>query len=212
MKFKALLLDLDGTLIDSAQNLMLSWSLTLSEQGINVKPEQIKPYVGLSPRVIISKFINDPSDELVERLKERRKYYFVKNIDKVKIYEDALELLVFAKQNGIKAALATSMGNDMLDEIIKHFELDKYLCCWVSAEDVKNPKPAPDVFLKALEKTKEEKDKALGVGDREYDILALNSANIKSALVVRDEYSFCKTAKPDYVVNKLSELIPLIQA
>jgi haloacid dehalogenase superfamily, subfamily IA, variant 3 with third motif having DD or ED len=211
MKISAVLFDLDGTIIDSAPNLMFSWASTLSEIGINVKPEDLKKFVGLSPKVIVSKFIPDPSDELIEKLKERRKMYFKMNIHRVKLFDDAVELLNHLNQVRIKAALATSMGRDMLIDIIQYFDLDRYLCCWVSAEDVKNPKPAPDVFLKALELTGAKKDLSLGVGDREYDIIALKKAGIKSALVKRDEFSVCSTVTPDITVNRLSELIPLIE-
>ncbi len=212
MKISAVLFDLDGTLIDSAPNLMVSWASTLSEIGIKVNPEDIKKFVGLSPKVIISHFIPDPSDELIEKLKDRRKMYFKRNLKYVKLFDDALELLNYLKQARIKAALATSMGKDMLIDIIQYFNLDRYLCCWVSAEDVQNPKPAPDVFLKALELTEETKESALGVGDREYDVMAIKSADIKSVLVKRDEFSVCKNVTPDIIVNRLNELIPLIKS
>jgi len=211
MKISAVLFDLDGTIIDSAPNLMFSWASALSEVGVKVQPEDLKKFVGLSPKVIISKFIPDPSDELVEKLKERRKIYFKENIHRVKLFDDAVELLNYLNNVKIKAALATNMGKDMLIDIIQYFNLDRYLCCWVSAEDVKNPKPAPDVFLKALELTGVKKDLSLGVGDREYDIIALEKAGIKSVLVKRDEFSVCNTVTPYITVNRLDELIPLIE-
>ena len=104
------------------------------------------------------------------------------------------------------------MGNDLLNEIVMHTGLDKYLCCWVSAEEVARPKPEPDVFLKALEKTGVDKSSAIGVGDREYDIIALEKAEIYSVLVQRDEYSVTKEVEPDLKVRSLTELLPLIQS
>ncbi|MGC9208397.1 MAG: HAD family hydrolase [Nitrososphaeria archaeon] len=212
MKISAILFDLDGTLIDSAPVLMISWSMALSEVGIKVRPEDLRKYVGLAPKTIVSQFIKDPSDELVRMLKEIRKNYYIKNIDKVVVFDDARFLLEEAKRLGIKMALATSMGNDLLNEIVVHTSLDKYLCCWVSAEEVARPKPEPDVFLKALEKAGAEKSSAIGVGDREYDIIALRKAEIYSVLVERDEYSITKEVEPDLRVKSLTELVPLIQS
>ncbi len=206
MSISGISFDLDGTLIDSAKNLMVSWSQVMKEHGVNVNPDDIRPYVGLSPKIIVSKFIKDPSDEFIEALKARRKEIFIKNIDLVKVFDDALYALKWLKENGYRASIATSMGGDMINEIVKRFGLDNYVCCWISAEEVKNPKPAPDVFIKSFERMGIKPSQALVVGDREYDIIGGKAAGAKTVLVKRDEYSLCKTVAPDFAVNSLYEL------
>ncbi|MEM0146563.1 MAG: HAD family phosphatase [Conexivisphaerales archaeon] len=209
---KGVAFDLDGTLIDSAETLMLAWSNTFKEFGLNVKPSEIRKYVGLSPAVIASKFINNLSNDDVEKMKGIRKKYFIENIWRIKIFPDALSTILKLKEMGIKASIATSMGKDMINEIINNFNLNQLVCCWVSSEEVKNPKPEPDVFLKAFSKMNLSPNECISVGDREYDIIAGKKAGSLTALIVRDQYSKSINIKPDYIIHDLNELLNIASA
>ncbi len=202
--------DLDGTLIDSAETLTIAWSSTFKEIGLNVKPSEIRKYVGLSPAKIASAFASNLSNEDVEKLKSIRKKYFIENIWRIKVFPEAFPTILKLKELKIKASIATSMGKDMIDEIVKHFKIDELVCCWVSSEEVSNPKPEPDVFLKAFEKMNLTPEECMSVGDREYDIIAGKKAGSITALVVRDEFSRSNSVKPDYIIHDLSELLAIV--
>jgi beta-phosphoglucomutase-like phosphatase (HAD superfamily) len=204
--------DLDGTLIDSAETLMIAWSQTLKEFGHNVQPSEIRKYVGLSPAVIASKFISNLNNDDIEMMKSVRKRHFIENIYRIKVFPDAVSCISNLTDMGIKASIATSMGRDMIDVIVKHFNIDKMVCCWVSSEDVKNPKPEPDVFLKAFEKMNLRSEECISVGDREYDIVAGKKAGSLTALIVRDQYSQSISMRPDYIMHSLDELPNIIKS
>ena len=202
--------DLDGTLIDSAETLMISWSSAFRDIGLDVKPSEIRRYVGLSPAQIASAFAGNLSNEDVERLKRLRKKYFLENIWRIRVFPEVFPTLLKLKEVHVKSSIATSMGKDMVDEIVKRFRLDEHVCCWVSSEEVSNPKPEPDVFLKAFEKMNLTPKECMSVGDREYDVIAGKKAGSMTALVVRDEFSRSESVKPDYTIRDLSELPAII--
>ncbi|MFP3261381.1 MAG: HAD family phosphatase [Nitrososphaeria archaeon] len=203
--------DLDGTLIDSAEQLAIAWSKALKEFGYDVKPSEIRKYVGLSPAVLISKFISNLSNDDLEMIKSLRKRHFIENINRIKMFPDAVSCLSNLRSIGVNASIATSLGRDMIDEIVKHFNLDRMVCCWVTGEDVKNPKPEPDVFLKAFEKMNLTPREGIVVGDREYDIIGGKRAGSLTALIVRDQYSKTNSVQPDYIIHSLDELLEIIK-
>ncbi|MCL4343972.1 MAG: HAD family hydrolase [Nitrososphaerota archaeon] len=208
---KGIAFDLDGTLIDSAETLTIAWSSTFGEFGLDVKPSEIRKYVGLSPAVIASKFINNLSNDDIEKMKSTRKKYFIENIKRIKVFPDAFSSISKLKEMGIMASIATSMGKDMINEIVEYFKINQLVCCWVSSEEVKNSKPEPDVFLKAFEKMGLSPNACISVGDREYDIIAGKKGGSLTALIVRDEYSKSISVKPDYIIHDLNELLDIVR-
>ncbi|MGC8557827.1 MAG: HAD family hydrolase [Nitrososphaeria archaeon] len=198
--------DLDGTLIDSAEAASLTLSDTFKEFGYSIQPSEIRKYVGLSSSAIASKFMGNLTDDDVERIRSIRKRYYLKNIDRIIVFPDAVSCISNLTKMGIKISIASSMGKDLIDEVVKHFGIDRMVCCWVSTEEVKNPKPEPDVFLRAFEKMGLMPGECISVGDREYDIIAGKRAGSLTALIARDQYSQSSSVHPDYIIKDLNEL------
>ncbi len=204
--------DLDGTLIDNADALTVALSRAIEDFGYRAKPNEIRKYLGLSFGDIVSKFIENPDSELLEKIKLARKKYVLEVIRSFKIYPDALYALKALKELGLKSSVATSLGKDLVDPVIRGMKLDDFLCCWVTVDEVKNPKPEPDVFLKAIELMNLKPENCIAVGDREYDIIAGKKAGSLAALVLRDSFSKYESVKPDYTLRSLEELPDIISA
>jgi HAD superfamily hydrolase (TIGR01549 family) len=203
--------DLDGTLIDNADALSVALSKAIGEFGYRAEPDEIRKYLGLSFYDIVSKFIKNPDRVLLEKIKETRKKYIIESISSFRIFPDALYALKALKELGVKSAVATSLGKDLVDFVIKNLKLDSYLCCWVTVDEVKKPKPEPHVFLKAMELMQVKPESCIAVGDREYDVLAGKKAGSLTALVLRDSFSVYEKIKPDYILKSLEELPEIIQ-
>jgi HAD superfamily hydrolase (TIGR01509 family) len=202
--------DLDGTLIDSAEAASITMSNTLRELGYSVQPSEIRKYIGLTSSEIASKFMGNLTNDDIKKIKGIRKRNYIKNIDKIRVFPDAISCISNLAKMGIKVSIASSMGKDLIDEIVKHFNINKMVCCWVSSEEVKNPKPEPDVFLKAFERMNLAPKNCISVGDREYDIIAGKKAGSLTALIIRDQFSKSGTVKPDYEMHDLNELAIIV--
>jgi len=202
--------DLDGTLIDNSDVLSVALSKAIEDFGYRAPPSEIKKYLGLSFYDIVSNFIKQPSDELLEKIKVARKKYVVESITGFKIFPDALYALKALKELDIKSSVATSLGKDLVDTVIRGMELDDYLCCWITVDEVKKPKPEPDVFLKAMQLMGFKPENCIAVGDREYDVIAGKKAGSLTALVLRDIFSKYESVKPDYILRSLEELPDII--
>ncbi|NAY81940.1 MAG: HAD hydrolase-like protein [Thaumarchaeota archaeon] len=110
--------DLDGTLIDNADALSVALSKAIGEFGYRAEPDEIRKYLGLSFYDIVSKFIKNPDRVLLEKIKETRKKYIIESISSFRIFPDALYALKALKELGVKSAVATSLGKDLIDFVI----------------------------------------------------------------------------------------------
>ena len=204
--------DLDGTLIDNADILTVALSRAIGDFGYRADPNEIRKYLGLSFADIVSKFIERPDSDLLEKIKVARRKYVLESISAFKIFPDALYALRALKELGVKSSVATSLGKDLVDPVIRGMKLDYYLCCWVTVDEVEKPKPEPDVFLKAMQLMGLKPDSCIVVGDREYDVIAGKKAGSITALVLRDSFSRYESVKPDYTLRSLEELPDIISS
>jgi beta-phosphoglucomutase family hydrolase len=175
---KAIVFDLDGTLIDSEKNYYLSDKRLLEDFGINLTLEMKQRFVGIGNHQMISIIKQEYGlEESVERLTQRKNRYYLEiarhNSDifpEMKVFVDLL------KRCGFPIAIASGSSKNVLDELILLLHLDEYCDVVVSADDVKNGKPAPDIFLAAAEKLGVPPENCLVVEDSKYGVEAAKRA------------------------------------
>ncbi|MDG7044802.1 MAG: HAD family hydrolase [Nitrososphaerota archaeon] len=202
--------DLDGTLIDSGATLALAWEAAFKKYDVIINKEEFAKYIGLDPRDIVRKFIPNANELDIKNMQRIRYEQFIRNIAAVKLYPEVGGVLSYLLNKGIKMSIATSMGTDLLDSVVRQVGLDKFMSYCVSSSQVKNAKPAPDVFLKAMKLMKVGPADCFVVGDREYDIIAGKRAGSRTVLVLRDRYSLSAGVNADYNIRDLSELVTII--
>lgn len=204
--------DLDGTLIDSMATLTLAWEAALRRFDVRIDRDEFTRYIGLDPRDIVRRLLPAASESDVLGIQRLRYEEFTRNIAAVKPYPEVNGALSYISRKGIRMSIATSMGTDLLDHVVHSVGFDSFMSCWVSSSQVKNAKPAPDVFLRAMELMGVDPVDCLVVGDREYDIMAGKGAGSRTALVLRDRYSSSDRVRPDYTIKDLSGLVAIIQS
>jgi beta-phosphoglucomutase family hydrolase len=150
-KFAAIF-DWDGVVIDSSAQHEKSWELLAAEIGKPLPAGHFKKGFGKKNQVIIPRLLGWSQDpEEIERLGDRKEELYRELVRQggMTILPGARELLAALKASGIPRAVGSSTPRTNLDSIFTSTGLNEFFDAVVSAEDVVNGKPAPDVFLKA---------------------------------------------------------------
>lgn len=167
---------MDGTLVDSS---------TLLANSIN----NARKIVGLEPLSyeFICKNISNPnvdfaqifynSSEITQDIHKGFRDYFINNYqNELKLFDGIKELLDKLLEDNFKIALATNAYRETTLKSIKFLGISSYFHTIVTAQDVQNVKPAPDMLLKSIKELKSKK--ALFVGDSNNDKYAAKAAKI----------------------------------
>jgi beta-phosphoglucomutase len=163
---QAVIWDLDGVIIDSADEHRRSWHRIAKEEGLPFSDEQFWATFGQRNDTIIPLLWGEMSPERVRELADRKEAYFREFMRETAApLPGAIELLSALKEAGYRQALASSTPMANIDLISGVLGLKRYLTALVSGESVAHGKPAPDVFLKAASELGVEPSKCLVIED-----------------------------------------------
>lgn len=179
---KAVIFDIDGTLIDSNAAHAETFVKAFAEYDKKVSFEEIKKLIGMGSDKILEKYLSKSEiEEFGDDLTEYRKKIFLENyLPEIKTFPKLHELLKKIKANGKKIVLASSAGDEELEKYKKLMKIDEFLEEETSSDDAEESKPAPDIFQAAFDKLKNvEKTEVLIIGDTPYDAEAAKKAGIK---------------------------------
>lgn len=208
---KAILFDLDGTLVNSEEYYIKSMSNIATHFGVSVPNEEFFKFIGKDMDTTYSMF-----EELIK--KDRSTwidYYndYFKSVDPIHfnklLFNDIEETFIGIKEKGIKIGICSMSPTYYIEQAVKECGIDKYVDYYVSGETCKNNKPAPDIYLKALNDLNINSDEALVVEDAKEGILAAKGAGIK--VVVRDSSRFnLDQSLADAIFKDLRKLLTII--
>lgn len=180
---KAVIFDMDGVLIDSEPMHARVAMMVLKEYGITVTNDYICNFIGTTNRkmfeIIIRDFHIDATvdDLLALDAKILKKLHEEEGYPSI---EGTKELIIDLYDNGIKLAIASSSTAPMIDEVTKALGIKKYFTKLVSGANIKHPKPAPDVFLKAAKELGVDSSECMIIEDSMHGVVAAEAAGIKS--------------------------------
>lgn len=178
--YAALIFDMDGTLVDSGQLHEFAWSATLTQYGIPVDRALMRSLAGVPTQgtieILLKKFNIAPSATLAEI--NNFKEAWVHNNMQQFVKPTAL-IDVVKKYHGHKPmAIGTGAQTHEANTIVKLCGLDKYLSVIVGADQVQNPKPAPDTFLRCAELLKVPAEQCVVFEDSQLGLQAAASAGM----------------------------------
>ena len=212
---KALLIDMDGLLIDSEKYAYQIYVDFLKQYDIDFSldfyAKNMSGYKAIDNVKTICKeyHIEKEINEVLDFIVKKEAEYFDAGIPCKK---GAIELLTYLKQNNYKIILATSSSVDRAMKAINFNNLKDYFDDMAFGPEVNRGKPYPDIFLKAQEKSKCTIDECLVLEDAETGIQAANNAGIKVICVPdvkkpREEY----INKCECICNDLLEVIDYLK-
>lgn len=142
------------------------------------------------------------------RLAQRAFDVFIEGRHQVRYFDDALDTLDILSRRYTLAALSNGNAD------IRRLNLDRYFSFSVSAADAGRSKPAPDMFLRALERTKSTPELAVHVGDHLHDdIHGASNVGMHTVWVnLADQPRDADSATPSATVRRLRELPAVIEA
>lgn len=180
---KAVIFDIDGTLIDSVDQHAEAWQRAFREFGREIEFYELRRQVGKGGDTYLPIFLNEREiEDFGEAVTERRGEILKKEfLSGIKPFPGVRGLFERIKADGKKIALASSANADELEEYKKIANIVDLIEEETSADDAEHSKPYPDIFEAALKKLKNiNADEAIIIGDTAYDIQAAKAANVKS--------------------------------
>lgn len=208
---KAVIFDLDGTLVDS----MWMWKAIdieyLGKFGIPLPPTLQKDIEGMSfsETAVYFKETFQIPDSLDEIKADWNQMAYDKYTKEVTLKNGAGEFLEQCKKNGIRLGIATSNSRELVDATLKALKIRDYFDCVMTACEVTKGKPAPDIYLAVAEKIGVNPMECLVFEDIEMGILAGKNAKME-VCAVEDEFSMdqieLKQELADYYIKDYFEI------
>lgn len=207
---KLVIFDLDGTLLDSFNSIVKSFEIAAKAFGVNIDLNVVKDNIGIPSREILRKALrSEVSEQTIKEILTLRRKLHDELVMNVKLFDDVLPTLVELKRRGLKLALVSSNMRYRLKIILNKNKLTHLFDSIVSYEDVKRPKPYPDMVLKALKDVGVKAKDAILIGDSINDIISAKKAEVIAVLIDRSKTK--KNMREDFRVSNLKELLKLIE-
>ncbi len=208
MPIRAILFDLDGTLIDQFEAIHRAFARVLSQMGFP-KPsyERVKSSVGGASLSTMTKLIGAKrAQEAVEIL---RPVFEEEMLIGLKALPGSHEILSFCRQRGVKTAVLTNKHGPHARAACDHLHFSEWLAFTLGADDTAWKKPDPRLTVHALEKLGGNTHETLYVGDSPYDYETATQAGLKSILVATGTHSEAelKEIAPNCVHSNLKEVM-----
>lgn len=177
---KAVLCDMDGTLVESNWLHAAAWKDAFAVMDLDVDMEEIRRQIGKGGDELIPVFVPWWKREAIEEpIKAYRKFIFDKKyLDQITPFPKTRELLLRMKESGIRVSLASSAGREQLEAYKKIANVEDIVEEQSSADDAERSKPHPDIFVATLKKLKLNPRDVLALGDTPYDAEAAGKAGI----------------------------------
>lgn len=198
MQKRAILFDIDGTLVDSNEAHVDAWYQAFAMAGYSFGRREIHAQIGKGGDNLVPSLLPAASNEIEERLDHAQGEIYQRDLMRqVEPFDGASEVLKRLAERGHILVLASSASRAEVDYYIDLLDADGLITGSTSKDDVPRSKPCPDIFAAALSLTGVSADRAIVVGDTPYDVLAARAAGIETIALLsggfeREELASCK--------------------
>lgn len=149
--YDGLIFDMDGTLADTMPTHFIAWSRSMAEQGIEFGEERFYALGGVPAPVIVDMLAREQGKTVdAHAVADAKEALFMELMEDVQPVLPVRAIAEFHREH-IPMAVATGSPRWMAEKILGALEIRDWFGAVVGADDVANPKPAPDTYLKAAE-------------------------------------------------------------
>ena len=204
----SIIFDLDGTLVDSREDIVNAVNYTLISLGLEKKTfEKIVSYIGTGINDLLNKSIGlKNKDHFSKALSVYQTYYKKHSADFTRPYPNVIDVLEYYKNKDL--SIVTNRRVEMAEVTVKSLKLDKYFRAIVGDDGKGCLKPLTCSLDKVMDGYNTDKQKILMVGDMDIDVLAGKNMDVITCAVT---YGIGKRedlvkAKPDFMISDIVEL------
>jgi len=214
MPLKAVLFDLDGTLLDTAPDFQTALNLLLAEENKQpLSQEEVKVMVSHgSADLIANAFHMEATHPDFEPLRARLLTFYLQHLSENTRYFQGLDAsLSYIEQQGLAYGIVTNKPSLYADKIIADLNIE--VDCLICPDHVAKPKPDPEALLLACQQLGCEPEEAIFVGDHDRDVIAGKAANMPTVAAAWGYIPLGESVedwKADYLVQAPEDLLPLL--
>jgi HAD superfamily hydrolase (TIGR01509 family) len=179
-QLRAVILDVDGTLVDSNDAHAGAWVEAFSEAGCQVDYEQVRRLIGKGGDKLMPEVSGiEKQSEEGKRISARRSAIFQQRyLPAVRAFPRTRELLERIRASGLRLVVASSAAGDELGPLLEAAGAADLVAEQTSSSDADSSKPDPDIVQAALDKAGLRPDECLMLGDTPYDVEAAGKAGV----------------------------------
>ena len=178
---KALIFDLDGTLVDTVYSHALAWQRALAEAGVEADAARLHRRIGMAGELLMHESAREAgramSEEAMKIAEKRHAELFAEMAPKPRPLHGAVELLQKLKAGSIAHGIATSGKRDGIQPAIAALKLPEDVIV-VDGSSAKQAKPEPDLFMQCQERLGAAERDCFVIGDATWDVLAARRAGM----------------------------------
>jgi HAD superfamily hydrolase (TIGR01509 family) len=177
---RGVILDVDGTLVESNDAHAHAWVEALAEQGIQVPFELVRPLIGMGGDKLLPCVagIEEDSAKGMKISERRREIFEERYLPSLRATPGANELLRRMHAEGLKLAVASSAKEDELGPLLRVCGADKLIERKTSSDDADRSKPDPDIVHAALGRLGLPPGEVVMLGDTPYDLESAERAGV----------------------------------
>ncbi len=209
MHLKAVLFDIDGTLVDSNDAHVRCWIEAFAKFGKQFEREVVRHQIGKGGDLLVPDLLDAREmRRFGEKVKKHRtKLWKDAYMTQVKPFPGAHAALEALHARGVKLAFASSSNADEVEYYTQLLGAGELLEASTSKGDAKLSKPSPEIFRAALERTGSDEAHTLVVGDTPYDILAAHRNALAIAAVRCGGFEDQVLGKAEFLFDDVEELV-----
>lgn len=184
----AVILDIDGTLVDTNYQHALAWYRAFRQHGVLLPLWRIHRAIGMGGDQLVGALAGERvEEELGDEIRDAEKPLYLQMIEEVEPFEGARELVRELCESGRTVVLASSAKEDEVEHYLELLEARQRVAGWTTSADVEGTKPEPDLVEAALEKAGTQE--AVMVGDTIWDCESAERAGIETIGVLSGGFS-----------------------
>ncbi len=221
---RLVIFDMAGTAIDEDNLVYKTIVESLKHDGIQTDLNTVLEYcAGKEKKDAIRDVIKEitkknPTAELVDKIHEefKRNLYTIYKTAKMQVFPSVQKVIETLKQKDVKVSFNTGYSREVAEQILKNVDIHigQDIDVLMTASDVKNSRPAPDMIIEICKKLEIPSNLAIKIGDSSVDIQEGKNAKVKYSIGITtgaQNRTQMEKASPDFIIDDMLELLPIIE-